>query len=147
LDTYIYTILVTPVSSINKIDRHDISEILLKVALKHHQANNRTNIHIFIVYICTYYHIMLYTSPWSKLELTTSVAVGTDCIYSCKSNYHMVTTTAIPFKERSLAAIPFIYLRGTYLLKATNLEIEEGSIVVVLIIYDLYNILIVYVFI
>jgi hypothetical protein len=43
----------------------------------------------------------------------------------------MVTTTAIPFKERSLAAIPFIYLRGTYLLKATNLEIEEGSIVVV----------------
>jgi hypothetical protein len=41
----------------------------------------------------------------------------------------MITTTAIPFKERSLAAIPFTYLRGTYLLKATNLE--EGSVVVV----------------
>ena len=35
------------------------------------------------------YHIMLYTSPWSRLELTTSVEIGTatDCICSCKSNY------------------------------------------------------------
>ena len=24
-------------------------------------------------------HIMLYTSPWSKFELTTSVVIGTDC--------------------------------------------------------------------
>ena len=31
------------------------------------------------------YHIMLYTSPWSKFELTTSVVIGTDCIGSCKS--------------------------------------------------------------
>jgi hypothetical protein len=35
------------------------------------------------------YHIMLYTSPWSKLELTTSVVKGTDYIGSCKSNYHI----------------------------------------------------------
>jgi hypothetical protein len=33
------------------------------------------------------YHIMLYTSPWSRFELTTSVVIGTDCIGSCKSNY------------------------------------------------------------
>jgi hypothetical protein len=35
------------------------------------------------------YHIMLYTSPWSRLELTTSVEIGTatNCICSCKSNY------------------------------------------------------------
>jgi hypothetical protein len=26
------------------------------------------------------YHIMLYTSPWSRFELTTSVVMGTDCI-------------------------------------------------------------------
>ena len=26
------------------------------------------------------YHIMLYTSPWSKFELTPSVVIGTDCI-------------------------------------------------------------------
>jgi hypothetical protein len=31
------------------------------------------------------YHIMLYTSPWSRFKLTTSVVIGTDCIGSCKS--------------------------------------------------------------
>ena len=40
------------------------------------------------------YHIMLYTSPWSRFELTTSVVIGTDCICSCKSNYHTITATA-----------------------------------------------------
>ena len=35
------------------------------------------------------YHIMLYTSPWSRFELTTSVVIGTDSIGSCKSNYHI----------------------------------------------------------
>jgi hypothetical protein len=29
----------TPVSSTNETDRHDIAEILLKVALKHHNPN------------------------------------------------------------------------------------------------------------
>ena len=37
------------------------------------------------------YHIMLYTSPWLIFELTTSVVIGTDCICSCKSNYHTIT--------------------------------------------------------
>ena len=37
-----------------------------------------------------FYHIMLYTSPSSRFELTTSVVIGTDCIGSCKSNYHMI---------------------------------------------------------
>ena len=31
----------------------------------------------------TLYHIVLYTSPWSRLELATSVVKGTDCIDSC----------------------------------------------------------------
>jgi hypothetical protein len=35
---------------------------------------------------------MFYTSPWSRFELT-SVAIDTDCIGSCKSNYHTITTT------------------------------------------------------
>jgi len=26
------------------------------------------------------YHIMLYTSTWSRCKLTTSVVIGTDCI-------------------------------------------------------------------
>ena len=38
------------------------------------------------------YHIMLYTSPWSTFELTTSVVIGTDYIGSCKSNYHTIMT-------------------------------------------------------
>jgi hypothetical protein len=40
------------------------------------------------------YHIMLYTSPWSRFELTTSVVIGTDCIGS-KLNYHMITSTVM----------------------------------------------------
>ena len=42
------------------------------------------------------YHIMLYTSPLSKFELTTSVVIGTDCIGSCKSNYHTIMATTAP---------------------------------------------------
>ena len=42
------------------------------------------------------YHIMLNTSPWSRFEQTTSVMIGTDCICSCKSNYHTITTTTAP---------------------------------------------------
>ena len=36
------------------------------------------------------YHMMLYTSPWSRFELTTSMVIGTDCIGSCKSKYHTI---------------------------------------------------------
>jgi len=39
------------------------------------------------------YHIMLYTSPWLRFELTTSVVIGTDCIDSCKSIYHTIMAT------------------------------------------------------
>ena len=42
------------------------------------------------------YHIMLYTSPWSRFELTTSVVIGVDCIGSCKSNNHTNTVTTAP---------------------------------------------------
>ena len=42
------------------------------------------------------YHIMLYSSPWSRFEHTTSVVISTDCIGSCKSNYHTITATTTP---------------------------------------------------
>jgi hypothetical protein len=29
------------------------------------------------------YHIIIYTSPWSSFELTTSVVIDTDCICRC----------------------------------------------------------------
>ena len=42
------------------------------------------------------YHKMLCTSPWSRFEPTTSVVIDTDCIGSCKSNYHTITATMAP---------------------------------------------------
>jgi hypothetical protein len=42
------------------------------------------------------YHIMLYTSPWWRFVLTTSVMIGTDYIGSCKSNYYTITSTTVP---------------------------------------------------
>jgi 20S proteasome alpha/beta subunit len=40
------------------------------------------------------YHIMLYQVhlTWAGFELTRLVLIGTDCIGSYKSNYHMITT-------------------------------------------------------
>jgi hypothetical protein len=40
--------------------------------------------------------LMLYTLPWSGFELTTSVVIGTDCMSSCKSNYHTITAMTAP---------------------------------------------------
>jgi hypothetical protein len=44
------------------------------------------------------YHIMLYQvhSPWAGFEITNLVVIGTDYTGSCKSNYHMITTTMAP---------------------------------------------------
>ena len=39
---------------------------------------------------------MLYISPSLRYELTTSMVIGTDCIGSCKSNYHTITTMTAP---------------------------------------------------
>ena len=46
------------------------------------------------------YHIM-YTSHWSRFQLTTSVVIDTDFIgtCSCKSNYYTITTTTVPLKK------------------------------------------------
>jgi hypothetical protein len=38
----------------------------------------------------------LYTSARSRFELTTSVVIGSDCIGSCKSNYHTIKITTAP---------------------------------------------------
>ena len=46
------------------------------------------------------HHIMLYTTPWSRFEPTTSVVIGTDCIVSWKFNYH--TMMAIFWVEANL---------------------------------------------
>ena len=52
---------------------------------------------------------MLYISPGSRFELT-SVVIGTDCIGSCKSNYHTNTATmAFSFSICSLLTIHYIW--------------------------------------
>ena len=42
------------------------------------------------------YHLMLHSLPRSRFELITSVVIDTDCIGSCKSNYHTITATTAP---------------------------------------------------
>ena len=42
------------------------------------------------------HHITLYTSHWSRFELTASMVIGTDCIGSCNFNNHMITATTAP---------------------------------------------------
>jgi len=45
------------------------------------------------------YHIMLYRAhlACAGFELATLVVMGTDCIGSCKSNYHTIMTTTTPY--------------------------------------------------
>jgi hypothetical protein len=45
----------------------------------------------FITYSC-----IEYTSPWAGFEFTILVVIGTDCIGSCISNYHVITNMMIP---------------------------------------------------
>ena len=40
-------------------------------------------------------HINVVHLAWVVFELTTLVVISTDCICSCKSNYYMITTTAV----------------------------------------------------
>ena len=46
----------------------------------------------------SFYHIMLYQVQlawgWAGFELTTLVVIGTDCIGSCKSNYHTIQSSS-----------------------------------------------------
>ena len=50
----------------------------------------------------TLFHIRLYTSPWLRCKLITSVVIGTDYIGSCESNYHTI--------------MAFVWLRVIYFL-------------------------------
>ena len=45
------------------------------------------------------YHIILYRVHlvWVEFKLTTLVVIGTDCIGSCKFNYHTITTTTASY--------------------------------------------------
>ena len=64
----------------------------------------------FITWCC-----IEYTSPWAGIELTSVVVMGTDRTGSCKSNYHMITTT----KAQKLSWHMFSYERKIYTQRST----------------------------
>jgi hypothetical protein len=77
------------------------------------------------------YHIILYTSPWSRFELTTSVVIGTDCIVSCKSNYHTMTAHVSVRISCSNSQNNSRFCRSSCFLKKT-LKMPMGYLVIVL---------------
>jgi len=70
------------------------------------------------------YHIMLYTSPWSRFE-PTSVVIGTDCIGSCKSNYCAITATTAPMSKMNNASVFFIVLLGFWIHCINCLDLRD----------------------
>jgi hypothetical protein len=52
------------------------------------------------------YHIMFYRvhPTWAEFKLTTLMVIGTSCIGSCKSNYHMITTMMAPGEKKLTGA-------------------------------------------
>ena len=126
---------VTSVSS-NKTDRHDMTEMLLKMELcplipSCLEQDQHTSIQVrlglwYLTLLSTIFqlhrgcqfhwwwkpaktavlsqvtdklhHMMLYPVhiAMSGFEFTTVVVIGTDCIGSCKSNYHTITATTTP---------------------------------------------------
>ena len=51
---------------------------------------------VFMVFNATFNNISVISWRSVLFEPTTSVIIGTDCIGSCKSNYHVITDTTAP---------------------------------------------------
>jgi len=52
------------------------------------------------------YHIILYRVhiTMSEFKLTTIVVIDTDCVCSCKSNYHTIATSTVPYCTSVIAS-------------------------------------------
>ena len=79
------------------------------------------------------YHIMLYTSPWSRFGVTTSVVIGTDCIGCCKSNYHAITAMTAPEEDNVILSSGITLgcsvdaLRPIAIYKKSNVSLEMSD--------------------
>ena len=65
-----------------------------------------------------------YNSPWAgfQIELTTLVVIVTDCIGSCKSNYHTITTTTTPYLFDIFKVFLFAGIKGKTLMTIASLD-------------------------
>jgi hypothetical protein len=115
--------LGTPISSTNKTDRHDIAEILLKVAL---YTINQTKPTFHLSQVTDkLYHICCieYTSPWTGFEFTTLMVIGTDCTGSkymthlhmllCMINYIELRTCLSIYRRNLLITCYLLYMLCT----------------------------------
>ena len=52
------------------------------------------------------YHIILYRVhiTVSEFKLTTIVVIDTDCVCNCKSNYHTIVTSTVPYCTSVIAS-------------------------------------------
>ena len=79
------------------------------------------------------YHIMCTTSPWSRFKFTASVVMGTDCIGSCKSNYHAIMAmTALsplikPLLLQNIISLEAENLVVFYYLSASQMRFDKRS--------------------
>jgi hypothetical protein len=84
-----------------------------------------TNLSHNVVWTC-----IQYTSSWMGLELTTLVVIGTDCIGSCNSNYHMImTTTALTMNGTGIITkyiLPTKFVGSQWLHNTTVVPLLQG---------------------
>ena len=82
------------------------------------------------------YHTMLYRVhiAWAGLELTTLVVIGTDCIVSCKYNYHRIMTTTAPcfWTWKVKWSLPYLHL-----LQSIMTELKSGNFSYLLVLFVL----------
>jgi hypothetical protein len=90
----------TPVSSTNKTDHHDITEVLLKVALN--TINKTTFKTTDLPQVTEKLYPIILEGGTPRLSVIRThnviVVIGTDCMGDCKSNYSTITTTTTPYK-------------------------------------------------
>ena len=76
------------------------------------------------------HHIMLYRVQlaWVGFKLTKLVVIGTDCIGSCKSNYHTITTTTVPIRIRIVCTATCVTMWYCISLKAASRQDQRANI-------------------
>jgi hypothetical protein len=80
----------------------------------------------YVAYIRSSERVSTYTSnrehlSWAGFQLRTVMGIGTDCIGSCKSNYHSITTAPKLCNTVSIKQKYTIYMQRNWKIKASFL--------------------------